>query len=237
MRQEAIVLAAALAIAPLDARAADLVVWWEEGFYPQEDEAVAEIVASFEQATGKSVELVQYGQGEIMKQAERSLQAGAPPDFLFSTVIQAGVARWAYEDRLADLQGGLTPVLDLFDADTIEVSTLINGKTGRRGLYALPMGRSSNHIHVWLSLLEQAGFSLRDIPREWEPFWIFWCDQVQPAVRKALGRDDVWAVGLAMSTAATDTYIALTQFQLAYQAPWLSRDRRIQIDDPAVRKA
>jgi multiple sugar transport system substrate-binding protein len=89
---------------------------------------------------------------------------------------------------------------------------------------------------VWRSLLEQAGFSLADIPREWEPFWTFWCDRVQPAVRKAMGRENIWAVGLAMSTAATDTYIALTQFQLAYQASWLSRDRRIQIDDTAVRK-
>ena len=81
-------------------------------------------------------------------------------------------------------------------------STLLDGKTGRRGLYALPMGRYSNHVHVWNSLLERAGFTLADIPKEWEAFWSFWCDQVQPAVRKALGRDDIWGVGLPMSAAA-----------------------------------
>ena len=32
-------------MAPLGAQAADLVVWWEEGYYAQEDEAVAEIIA------------------------------------------------------------------------------------------------------------------------------------------------------------------------------------------------
>ena len=53
------------------------------------------------------------------------------------------------------------------------------------------MGRDTNHVHVWQSLLEQAGFTLADIPKEWEPFWSFWCDRVQPAVRKALGRDDI----------------------------------------------
>ena len=58
MRSHAIVLAAALILAPLGARAADLVVWWEKGYYPQEDEAVAEIIAAFEQETGKQVELV-----------------------------------------------------------------------------------------------------------------------------------------------------------------------------------
>jgi multiple sugar transport system substrate-binding protein len=236
MRRSAVVLALVLALAPHLARAADLVVWWEQAFYPQADEAVREIVAAFEQETGKRVELVQPSQDEIMKQAESALQAGTPPDFLFSTVIERDAAKWAYEDRLVDLDGVLSPVLDLFDADTIEVSTLTDGKSGRRGLYALPMGRTSNHVHVWNSLLERAGFTLADIPQGWEAFWSFWCDQVQPAVRKAIGREDIWAVGLPMSiAAATDTETELTQFQLAYQASWMSPDRRVQLDDPKVR--
>ena len=107
------------------------------------------------------------------------------------------------------------------------MSTLLDGKTGRRGLYALPMGRYSNHVHVWNSLLERAGFTLADIPKEWEAFWSFWCDRVQPAVRKALGRDDIWGVGLPMSAAAGDTDDELLQFELAYGAPWLDRDRRV----------
>jgi multiple sugar transport system substrate-binding protein len=99
------------------------------------------------------------------------------------------------------------------------------------------MGRSSNFIHVWQSLLEQAGFTLADVPNTWEDFWSFWCDQVQPAVRKTLGRENIWAVGLPMSVAASsDTEGELIQFQLAYQASWLSLDRRIQVDDPAVRE-
>jgi hypothetical protein len=34
MRRSAVVLGAILLLAPLGARAADLVVWWEKGFYP-----------------------------------------------------------------------------------------------------------------------------------------------------------------------------------------------------------
>jgi hypothetical protein len=37
MRIRALVLSAALAFAPLGAKAADLVVWWEKGLFPQED--------------------------------------------------------------------------------------------------------------------------------------------------------------------------------------------------------
>jgi multiple sugar transport system substrate-binding protein len=208
-----------------------------QAVYPEADAAVREVIAAFEQETGKQVELVQPTQDEIMKKAESALQAEAPPDFLFSDVVESSAARWAHDGQLVDLGGVLGPVLDLFDADTIEVSTLLNGATGRRGLYALPMGRVSNDIHVWNSLLERAGLSLTDIPTEWQAFWSFWCGRVQPAVRKASGREDIWAVGLPMSIAATaDTTSQLTQFQLAYQASWLSLDRRVQVDDPVVRE-
>jgi multiple sugar transport system substrate-binding protein len=233
MHRGAIVLAAALAMAPLGAQAADLVVWWEKGFYLQEDAAVAEIVAAFEQETGKQVELVQPEQNEIFDKAQAAIVAGNPPDFLFGTWSE--VPRWAYEDRLADLDGVLAPVLDLFDADIIEASTLLNGSTGKRGLYALPLGRTSHHVHVWASLLERAGLSLDDIPKEWEPFWSFWCDRVQPAVRKALGREDIWGIGLPMSAEATDTDDNLLQFELARGTPWLDLDRRPQFDRPEIR--
>jgi multiple sugar transport system substrate-binding protein len=235
MRSRVISLAVVLMMAPLGTQAADLVVWWEKGFYPQEDQAVAEIIAAFEQKTGKDIELVQPTQDEILGQAEAALEAGQPPDFLFSTLSERYVPQWAYEDRLADLESALRPVLDLFDADAIDVSTMLNGMTGRRGLYALPMGRTSYHIHVWNSLLARAGFTLGDIPKQWNAFWAFWCDQVQPAVRKALGRDNIWGVGLPMSAQASDTDDQLLQFQLANGTPWLDTDRRPQYDHPAVR--
>ena len=70
-------------------------------------------------------------------------------------------------------------------------ATLFDATTGQRALYALPMGFETNHVHVWRNLLEQAGFTLDDIPKQWEAFWAFWCDRVQPAVRQATGRDDI----------------------------------------------
>jgi multiple sugar transport system substrate-binding protein len=235
MRARAVVLAVALVLAPLGAKAADLVVWWENDFHAQENEAVTEIINAFQQKTGKQVELVQPPGEEITKNARAALEAGQPPDFLFGASSERWAAQWAYEDRLVDLEDILGPVLDLFDADTIEASTLLDGKTGRRGLYAMPMARYSNHIHVWNSILERAGFTLADIPQQWEAFWSFWCDQVQPAVREATGRDDIWGVGLPMSAAASDTDEELLQFELAYGTPWLDRDRHLQVDDPAVR--
>jgi ABC-type glycerol-3-phosphate transport system substrate-binding protein len=50
MRIHFMIFAAALATAPLGAHAADLVVWWDEGYSAEEDEAVKEIIAAFGQA-------------------------------------------------------------------------------------------------------------------------------------------------------------------------------------------
>jgi multiple sugar transport system substrate-binding protein len=201
---------------------------------PQEDEAIREIVAAFEQKTGKRVKLLLQPIIEIQDNAQAALAAGQPPDFLFSSYGARRFAQWAYDDRLSDLAGALGTLVDLLDADAIEASTFLDGSTGRLGLYALPMGRTSNYVHVWNSLLEQAGFTLADIPKEWEAFWSFWCDVVQPAVRRATGRDDVWGVGLPMSPIG-DTHDQLTQFELAYGAPWIGRDNRVHFDDPVVR--
>jgi multiple sugar transport system substrate-binding protein len=52
---------------------------------------------------------------------------------------------------------------------------------------------------------------------------------------QVLGRDDIWGVGFPMSP-QVDTENGLEQFQLAYEAPWLDRDRRLQIDSPEIRE-
>jgi multiple sugar transport system substrate-binding protein len=123
-----------------------------------------------------------------------------------------------------------------FDQDALDAKTLLDGTTGQRGLFALPMGRYTNHAHVWRSLLEQAGFTLADIPKEWEAFWSFWCDQVQPAVRKVTGRHDIYGVGLHMSAEPnSDTRDNFLQFMYAYEADYVSRDGRLMIEQPQVR--
>ena len=45
---------------PLNAQAADLVVWWDEAYYPEEDKALAELARTFEAKTGLMMELVRH---------------------------------------------------------------------------------------------------------------------------------------------------------------------------------
>ena len=76
MRSRAVAFAAVLALAPLGAEAADLVVWWEKGQAADEDEAVREIIAAFEQETGRQVEFVTGVQEELVADLMTAVEAG-----------------------------------------------------------------------------------------------------------------------------------------------------------------
>jgi multiple sugar transport system substrate-binding protein len=166
-----------------------------------------------------------------------ALESGRhPPDLFFTVVETQPYEQWAYEGRLVDLTDAVGHFSDLFDPDALERVTLLDGTTGRRGFFLLPMGLGTHHVHVWKSLLERAGFTLADIPKEWEAFWAFWCDQVQPALRRATGRADIWGIGLPMAAASVDTENAIWQFIHAYEADYVTRDGKLVIDDPEVRR-
>jgi multiple sugar transport system substrate-binding protein len=235
MRARAVVLAVALALAPLGAQAADLVVWWEQGFYPEEDAAVREIIAAFEQHTGKQVELLFRSEVELPDEIAATFATGQAPDFAFGLLLSSFIGQWAFEDRLVDLTDTVGHFADLFDPDVLSWAVWLNANTRQKALYGLPMGRTSYYAHVWKSLLERAGFTLADIPKAWNPFWSFWCDQVQPAVRKAMGRDDVWGVGLSMGV-GVDAQAAFLQFLAANGAAYVTPDGRLIIDDPEIRQ-
>jgi multiple sugar transport system substrate-binding protein len=236
MRFAAAILATALATAPLGAQAADLVVWWEKGFYDEEDAAIEEVIAAFEQKTGKQVDLVLHEQAELPDRIEASIAANQPPDVAFGLLLVTYSPRWALEDRLVDLTDAVGHFADLFDPNQLDQAVLFNATTGQKALYGLPMGLISNYVHAWKSLLERAGLSLDGIPKEWEPFWSFWCDRAQPAVRKASGRDDIWGVGLPMSAEPDDTVDQFFQFVRAYDADYVTSDGKLVIDDPEIRQ-
>jgi multiple sugar transport system substrate-binding protein len=237
MRSRDFILATLLILVPVGAKAADLIVWWDEGYYAQEDEAVREIIAAFEQKTGKQVEVTFHPLDEHPDKISAALEAGQPPDFAFGFWLTSYAPQWALEDRLVDLSDTIGHLSDLFDPAQLDRATLLNATTGRRALYGLPIGQITHLTHVWKSLLEEAGFTLEDIPRDWEAYWSFWCDQVQPAVRQALGRDDVWGVGLPMSVEAADTENVFDQFVTAYGADYVTPDGRLVIDQPEIRQA
>jgi multiple sugar transport system substrate-binding protein len=135
---------------------------------------VREIIAAFEQASGNHGQLIFQQQEELPAKIEAVLETGRPPDFAFGILLYLYPAAWALENRLTDPSTVVGPFSNRFDPDALDRAVWRNASTGQKALYGLPIGRSTDHLHVWKSLLEQAAFTLNDIPNEWEAFWSFW---------------------------------------------------------------
>ena len=237
MQVRAILLVAALALAPFGTRAADLTVWWNKGFYPEEDEAIRRVAADFEAETGTRIELDLFPQAEIATRLLAALSANRPPDVAFAFNYGGHEGRWAAEGLLLDLSGLLAPVEDRYAPASLDYVRYLDQRTGRRGYYGLPIAQVTYHVHVWKSLLNQAGIGLDQVPKGWDAFWDFWCDTVQPAVRRATGRNNLFGVGLPMSTAgAPDTAELFSMFLLAHDAYFMSPDGQLLFEKPGLRE-
>ena len=143
MRSRAVVLAAALVLAPLGAQAADLVVWWDEGYYAEEDEAVREIIAAFEQETGKQVELVFHPMDGAAGQDRGGARGGPAARLRLRLLALADyIGQWAFDDRLVDLSDTIGHFSDLFDPDALDRCDAAQREDRARRLCTrLPMGQ------------------------------------------------------------------------------------------------
>ena len=236
MRARAVVLAVAIVLAPLGARAADLVVWWEQGFYPQEDEALAEMVAAFEQKTGKQVELVlDPRRASGQRSRRRSRPAGRPISPSASSC--QNYFRMGARGSARGSHGHRRRLSDLFDPDLLDRATLLNARPGNRPSTALPMGRSpttSTFGRAFWSGRASRSPTFRASGRRSGRSGAI--RSSRPCARP-LGRDDIWGVGLPMS-AGDDTEDQFFQFVAAYDAGyvtrgWEARDRRPGDQAPA----
>jgi multiple sugar transport system substrate-binding protein len=173
MLSRSIALAAVLVTAPPGAEAADLVVWWEQGFYAQEDEAVREIIAAFEQGSGKQVEITFSPQRELGPLIEAALEAGRPPDFAFGTLLMDYAGEWALDRRLVHLTDTIGSFLNLFDPEALGWVTLLNAKTGQKSLYGLPMEQYRQYIRRAARTSGASGFQCRSTRRtSWTGSWL-----------------------------------------------------------------
>ncbi len=204
---------------------------------PEEDAAVREIIAAFEQKTGKQVELDQPSQDDI----ETKVVAGG-----FGRAAARFPVRHECRRRLRPM-GRRGPAGRPLGRDRAVRKPVRPGRARLRHAARRDHGQtrpvraadrafSTHHVHVWRNLLEQAGFTLDDIPKQWEAFWSFWCDQVQPAVRKARAATTSGASAWPCRPRRHDTRNRFFQFMHAYEANYVTREGKLVIDDPEIRR-
>ncbi|MFO1351246.1 MAG: ABC transporter substrate-binding protein [Gammaproteobacteria bacterium] len=221
-------------VAGTAAWSADLTIWWNKSYYPEEDQRFTEIVKDWEKQSGKTVDLSFYTNEDAPKKAVAALDAGTPPDLGFGFLYDFDYTpRWAFEGKLEDVSDVIAAVKDDLTDTAVKSVYLLNGKTGKRSYYAMPTQQQTAHIHYWKDLIEEAGFKESDIPSKWEDFWAFWC-KAQAELKKKGKR--VYGMGQTVSSAASDTTFHFNMFLNAYDVKFMDEDGKLLVDDPKVRE-
>ncbi|MBR0958183.1 ABC transporter substrate-binding protein [Bradyrhizobium japonicum] len=223
------------ATAPAFAQQKTITVWWGKGFYRSEDDALIDTIKKFEAKTGIKVELSQYAIQDMIPKTVAALDAGTVPDVAYSDSydVQAQ-GKWAYEGKLEDLTDVMEPIKGRFVQNTLDASILYNDVAKKKAFYGFPLKQQSMHVQIWNDMLEKAGFKQSDIPNDWTGYWTFWCDKVQPAIRKATGQR-IYAVGQPMGVESTDSFQSFYTFMDAYHVKLVDDDGKLLVDDPKVR--
>src|SRR5246127_3238168 len=221
--------------APAFAQQKTITVWFAKGFYRSEDDALIETIKKFEAKTGIKVELSQYAIQDMIPKTVAALDAGTVPDVAYSDSydVQAQ-GKWAYEGKLEDLSDILVPIKSRFAPNTLDASKLYDNVAKKKAYYGFPLKQQSMHVQIWKDMLEKAGFKQEDIPNDWNGYWSFWCDKVQPAIRKATGQR-IYAVGQPMGVESTDSFQSFYTFMDAYHVKLVDDDGKLLVDDPKVR--
>ncbi len=229
--------AAGLLLGGAPASAQDkLTVWWVKGFYKSEDDALFEAVRKFEQKSGVKVELSQYAVQDMIPKTVSALDSGTPPDVAYADVYDFQVAgKWAFEGKLEDISDVINPLKDRFAPNTVETAFLYNDKAKKKAYYAFPLKQQTMHIQYWIDLLEQAGFKESDIPKDWKGYWSFWCDKVQPGLRKATG-SRAYGIGQPLGVDSSDSFYSFLTFMDAYDVKLVDDDGKLLVDDPKVKQ-
>ncbi|MGK7872193.1 MAG: ABC transporter substrate-binding protein [Xenococcaceae cyanobacterium] len=217
-------------------------IWWNRSYFPEEDEALEQVVREWERSQTEpgnegelDAELSFYSADDIVKRTIRAIEEGNPPDILFFENAESTLSpRWAWDGNLAEVKDVLKPVKDLYSTTALESIYFYNNAAKKRAYYAVPIQQQTIHIHYWRDLLNAAGYSEEDIPKEWDAFWEFW-KKAQDALRES-GQQEVYGIGLSMSAEANDTFEEFEQVLEAYDVQLLDENGQLLVDDPKVRR-
>jgi len=218
-----------------DAENRPLTIWWERGYYPQEDEAIETIVADWQEETQNEIELILVNQDDFLKNINSAFQSDRLPDIIFSILTDEILnRRWAKEGKLADVSDVVEPVKDLYSPTALQASYYNNAIAKNRSIYAIPLHQRGIYAHYWKDLIHEADLDPKAIPDSWDAFWDFW-KQAQDRLR-AKGRSDIYAFGLPMSSESSDTHYAFEKVLDAYDVEIWDAQGHLRLEEAGVRE-
>ncbi len=218
-----------------NAAATTAVVWWAQGFVPEEDVAFKKIVADYEKASGNTLEYSIIPFAPERQKIISAVTSGVVPD-LFQNNPAEIIALFAYQDKLIDVSDVVETQKEEYTEAALLNSYCYNSVEKKRSYYGVPYTTAVLPNHVWRSLVEKAGYKITDIPKTWDAYYDFFKD-----VQKKLRDQDMrglYGLGFQVTTNGVDPNNFFNYFLIAYGGNGIvSKDGRLHLDDPQVKAA
>jgi len=224
-------------VAPVSSTKQELVVWWAEGYYPEETDAIQLVSKKWENLTGKKIKIEFLSENELNQRTIEILQGSPKPDLLYGYGVGDSIApTLAYQGYLVDSSDVVRDYASDYIPGIIESVTFSNKRLNKRSIYAVPISANFLYIHYWKDLLDEANprTASIDIPQSWGDFWGFWGSN-QARLEKA-GFSKTKALALPMSHAAPDTNDVFSYFLEAHGARILDQSGKLLIDEGSQRQ-
>jgi multiple sugar transport system substrate-binding protein len=230
-------LTAATGLRPRRAKAAEPVtVWWTQGYYEAENKAVVDAMHAWETTSGTKVNLTIMNGPDLVSKVIAAMQVGDVPDLVHAvTGDRFLVPRAAWDDKLVDVSDVIDTQKHEFHQTALANSRFYNLALKQYSYYAVPTKCATLMEEVWRPMLEDAGFSDSDIPKNQDAYYDFF-QVVQDRLRGKGKR--VYGLGYSMATKEADSGNLFHAFLVAYGgAGIVLPNGKLNIDDPAVRQA
>jgi multiple sugar transport system substrate-binding protein len=221
------------------AQARTAVVWQNQGFVRQEDEAFVKTVRDYEKASGNKIDLSVMPFMALNQKAVSALTSGDVPDLIYFDAPSAILPQNAWDDKLVDVSDVVEPYKSKMSESALLNSTFYNKATKTRSFYLVPIKQGATPFHYWNDMVEKAGFKASDMPNTWNGVWEFF-KPVQTELRKKGAQyRKIYGIGLQITTVGpNDGNNLFAHFLIANGGKDIvTPDGKLHSDDPQVREA
>jgi multiple sugar transport system substrate-binding protein len=218
-----------------------LVVWWNRGYYKEEDEAMLKIAEEFRKAKNVDLDISFTIQEDLRNKIISALTARRGPDVAFCFYNDWEIMpKYAWEGQLVETSDTINELKPRYIEKFLEVAYCYDAKAKKRAYYGVPIEAQTMHIHYWRDLVKEAGLpdDPAKIPMKWDEYWAFW-KKVQDNLRKKdpAKYAKVYGIGMTESSSASDTIYNFEMALLSYNGQVFSNDGKVVADEPKNREA